>query len=182
MLHVLEGSRLVWPFPFRHQSFNLPRTPCPRVFSFKKKKMQKLMTNFHAHVSMQMANNVVRNSAPHEAWQCTSLTRRAAHMVQSPSPTNAFFANMCFAACEQQRTTASGRDTAQGRVAKQFSPQSLQRVCNILFASFCHWQASGLDALLDHLARHAQRPGVQVESCHLFQSLHHGPVGVEQRL
>ena len=101
MLDVLEGSRLVWPF--RHQSFNLPRTPCPRVFSFKKKKMQKLMTNFHAHVSKQMANNVVRNSAPHEAWQCTSLTRRAAHMVQSPSPTDAFFANMCFAACEQQR-------------------------------------------------------------------------------
>ena len=71
----------------------------------------------------------------------------------------------------------AGHCTGQGSqtVFTPQPPKSLQ-------CTFCHWQASGLDALLDHLARHAQRPGVQVESRHLFQSLHHGPVGVEQGL
>ena len=52
----------------------------------------------------------------------------------------------------------AGRCTGQGSqtVFTPQPPKSLQ-------CTFCHWQAAGLDALLDHLAGHAQRPGVQVE-------------------
>ena len=142
MLHFFEESLLVWPF--RHQSFNLPRAHCPRVF-------HPIHEEENADIDEQFSCPCLKANG--EQCRATFSTQGslAVHISNTQgsthgtipnyrkltSQTNAFFANTCSAVCAQQRTTSvtvSRWDAAKGRVVTQFSLPNLQRVCSVLFA------------------------------------------------